>query len=374
MFAGSQQQDAQELMRFLLVSIQNIRTAAATLRPHLGVSEHNNTPPTSATLDSTQVATVGRKRRADGQCGTVTKAMRSLEGHGRVACKPLTEYYGTDRPTIACSTEDATCSLDCDPKPKQSEGNDLPLKANSDFINDTFQGHLIFQTRCYECDALSQRTEPFLDISVPVSSESLPGFPPSCSPAKHSSLYRASTQVGSYSLSWALSQFASREKLRGVNKFWCDYCRHFVEAEHSIMFAELPNIVTIHLNRFTTQGWSHFSAAAVGKIGGSLAIPLTLSLHPWCSPHCTGKDRLYELFAVVFHSGSTCHSGHYTACVRAEESPAMLLQVAEHIACEWVYFNDDDVGYLSQPEVLDLLSPLSTGSTTAYILLYRVKS
>ena len=377
MFAGSQQQDAQELMRFLLVSIQNICTAAATVLPRLDANSAMNTPATLATLDcdSAQAATVGMKRRpllTDSQYGTVTKAMRSLEGHGWVACKPLTEYYSTDRPSLARSTEDATCSFIYDAKQcHQSEANNLPLKATSDFIADTFQGHLIFQTRCYECDALSQRTEPFLDISVPVSSESLPGFPPPCSPTKNSSIYRTSTQVGPYSLSWALAQFASRERLRGENKFWCDYCTHFVEAEHSIMFAELPNIMTIHLNRFTTRGWSHFSAATVGKIGGSLAIPLTLSLQPWCSPHCKGKDRLYELFAVVFHSGSMCHSGHYTACVRAQESPAMLLQVAGHIASKWVYFNDEVVEYLSQPEVLNLLSPLSTGSTTAYILFYR---
>ena len=372
-FAGSLQQDAQELMRFLLMNIQNICTTSMV--PSSEYNDNTSAPATLATPDCiiTQPAAVGRKRKTPvtvGQHGTVTKSKRSLGGHGRVACKLLTEYYDTDRPSLTCSTKATTCTLACEPKQCSQTvlANGLPLKVTtSDFIADTFQGYLIFQTRCYECDTCSQRTEPFLDISVPVSSESLPGFPPPCSPAKNS-MQRTSTQVGPYSLSWALAQFASREKLRGENKYWCDFCRHCVEAEHSIMFAELPRVLTIHLNQFTTQGCSYSSAVTVGKIGGSLAIPLTLSLQPWCSPQCKGKERLYELFAAVFHSGSTCHSGHYTTCIRAHENHAVPLQVT------WVCFNDDVVEYLSQREVLDLLSPLSTGSTTAYILFYNLSN
>ena len=101
-------------------------------------------------------------------------------------------------------------------------------------------------------------------------------------------------------------------------------------------------------------------------------IPLSLSFKPWCTNDCSGKDTIYHLFAVVFHSGSSCSSGHYTACVRAEE----CRQIAPQDAKErfngngWIYFDDDQLDYISKSELLEMMSPLSISASTVYILFY----
>lgn len=38
-------------------------------------------------------------------------------------------------------------------------------------IEDTFQGRLAYETRCFECESVSKREETFMDLSLPVSAE-----------------------------------------------------------------------------------------------------------------------------------------------------------------------------------------------------------
>ena len=238
----------------------------------------------------------------------------------------------------------------------------------TDFVAEMFQGSLAYQLRCFECDSCTRRTEPFLDLSVPVGNQDLPGFPSGVSPLKSGS--NGAKMVGPYSLSWALAQFAFKEKLRGENKYWCDCCGHFCEAERSILISELPAVMTVHLNRFATQVWGgmHSTSIMVSKMGGNLAVPLVINFSQWCSSECKNRKKMYSLFAVVFHSGSSCTSGHYTACVREKE--ASLLTSSEVKGHHWLYFDDEQVERLSEDQVADMLSPLSYGSYTAYILFY----
>ena len=253
--------------------------------------------------------------------------------------------------------------------------NQLPKREHSDFIKEMFQGELVSQTRCYECDSFTRRTEPFFDISLPVSSHSLPGFPTSTSPTKSIGTNHLSSSglVGPFSLSWALSQFCLREKLQAENKYCCENCRHLVEAEKSILFGRLPLVMTLHLNRFTTCAmYGLLSNVSVSKIGGNIAVPLSLCFRAWCTQDCPGRDRTYQLFAVVFHTGSSCSSGHYTACVRGRECISVVPpSVASWITNDynWLHFDDEVVELVTQEELLDMLSPLTTTST-AYILFY----
>lgn len=246
------------------------------------------------------------------------------------------------------------------------------IKQPSQLIPGIFQGSLAYETHCFECENTTRRSEHFLDISVPVSTAGFPGFPPLSSPVKTPSFFGASV-VGSYSLSWCLSQFALREKLRGDNKYRCDECGRFTEAERSLLFSELPRVMTIHLNRFVAQAWGHSSRGiTVSKIGGNVAVPMTLRFKPWTTEDCKGRDKVYGLFAIVFHSGSSCTSGHYTACVRVCEAVEATCEKdpVERFYNSWLYFDDEVVELLSQNELCSMLSPLSEHSSTAYILFY----
>lgn len=336
------QQDAQEVLRCLLTSIQDTYTF------------------TTRSQSSMCLGVI------DKVADTLPRKKRKL-AHDVVSrtCKKLTDYY---RPfTSADHTHQPVGSSD---SITHFSSGTVSQCRKWDVIVETFQGMLVFQTRCFECDSCVSRSEAFLDISVPVDSSGLPGFPTCGGPER---VVECSPAVGPFSLSWALSQFARRERLYGENKYWCDLCGHLVEAERSVLFASLPPVVTIHLNRFTTQAWGLFSTVNVRKVGGNIAVPATFRFNPWCLDTCSNKEQVYHLFAVVFHCGSSCHSGHYTTCVRAQECLTMQTQLKFKSDGTWFYFDDDGVECVSQCELLEMLSPLSTGSHTAYILFYRTQ-
>lgn len=62
-------------------------------------------------------------------------------------------------------------------------------------------------------------------------------------------------------LKWAISQFASVERIFGEDKYFCETCHHYTEAERSLLFDKTPEVITIHLKRFSANGleWVHWS-------------------------------------------------------------------------------------------------------------------
>ena len=213
-------------------------------------------------------------------------------------------------------------------------------------ITALFQGNLAFQTRCFDCEEYTRRTEPFLHVSVPVTSQGLPGFP-----YEHS-LNTNNCSAAAVSLSWCLSKLMAQERLTLTNKYWCDCCGHLVEAERSILFSKLPPLFIIHLNRFSVKDWGR----TVAKVSGNVAVPLSLCLSSWTTQDCKDRNLSYTLQAVILHTGISCHSGHYTT----------MVQTAEH----WLLCDDENVTVLSDTSVLELLSPLSMSSVSPYILFY----
>jgi ubiquitin C-terminal hydrolase len=51
-----------------------------------------------------------------------------------------------------------------------------------------------------------------------------------------------------------LHAFTEVEYLRDDNKYYCDKCYRYVEAERSLHYDSLPNILTVHLKRFSATG------------------------------------------------------------------------------------------------------------------------
>ena len=388
LFNNKLQQDAQEMLRFLLTNLQetfasimkesssSLQLKDATFPPH--AHQSSSEPYEVIDVDSyceknnsLHTVALNRKRKLSSSDNSARKTSKIVKLSKNMTCKKVTEFFSLVK---GKSKSEERQPLQVVSNPQKKVQNDSSVKMR-DFITDSFQGQLAYQTRCYECDGYTRRTEPFLDVSVPVTSTAniLPGFPSEPSPRKTpTKSFFSATDVGPYSLSWALSQFALREKLRGDNKYFCDECGHFVEAERSVLFSHLSSVMTIHLNRFSTQLWGLSSAVTVSKVGGNLAIPLSLSFKPWCTSDCSSKDRIYQLFAVVFHSGSSCSSGHYTACIRGKECCQLAPQDAKERfnGNGWIYFDDDQLDYVSQSELLEMMSPLSNSASTVYILFY----
>ncbi|CAL9695554.1 unnamed protein product [Knipowitschia caucasica] len=193
-----------------------------------------------------------------------------------------------------------------------------------------FQGQLVLRTRCLECESFTERREDFQDISVPVLDEQ-PSSPDDLSEVSPDPKPDLKT------LNWAIGQFASVEHIFGEDKYFCETCHHYTEAERSLLFDKTPELITIHLKRFSANTLDVDLYAGLSKVNTPLQTPLTLCLDEWCTQRSAEHGQNYELFSVVMHSGVTISSGHYTAYVRMSDLRDVKLrrdQPPEHAKAE----------------------------------------
>ncbi|XP_042340020.1 LOW QUALITY PROTEIN: ubiquitin carboxyl-terminal hydrolase 1 [Plectropomus leopardus] len=188
----------------------------------------------------------------------------------------------------------------------------VKLQDGLDLMEHLFQGRLVLRTRCLECESFTERREDFQDISVPVLDDE-PSSPDDFSEVSPDPKPELKT------LKWAIAQFASVERIAGEDKYFCETCHHYTEAERSLLFDKTPEVITIHLKRFSANSLDLDPYAGLSKVNTPLQTPLTLSLDEWCTRPSSTKGQHYQLFAVVMHSGVTISSGHYTAYVRMSD-------------------------------------------------------
>lgn len=118
------------------------------------------------------------------------------------------------------------------------------------FIKKLFQGKLVHQTKCLNCEQSKLRYEDIQEVSVPVVEDQ-----PYLDARKKLMLSPTpkKNKVDVHTLEWAISQFASSECLQGNNKYFCENCNTYCEARISTCFEELPTVLTVHLKRFTSS-------------------------------------------------------------------------------------------------------------------------
>ncbi|XP_033883787.3 ubiquitin carboxyl-terminal hydrolase 1-like [Acipenser ruthenus] len=185
-----------------------------------------------------------------------------------------------------------------------------------DLMERLFQGQLVLRTRCLECECYTERREDFQDISVPVQEDE------PCR-VEDSSEISPEPKMELKTLKWAISQFASVERIVGEDKYFCETCHHYTEAERSLLFDKTPEVVTIHLKCFAANSSEFDPYAGPSKVNTPLQTPLKLSLEEWCTK--PSKEH-YELFAVVMHNGVTISSGHYTTYVKMMDLGSVEIQ------------------------------------------------
>ncbi|KAL7546415.1 hypothetical protein ACHAWF_009751 [Thalassiosira exigua] len=161
----------------------------------------------------------------------------------------------------------------------------------------------------------------------------------------YSSLYLPLVPPGnrpSISLKDCLDQFAAGEQLDEHNAWYCSNCKKDVCALKQIDLWNTPDIIVLNLNRFTFEK----------KIKDRVDFPIDrLDLSSYLiGPRDPDAPPVYKLFGVSEHSGSTAHSGHYTATVRNSEDG------------NWYRYNDSHVGTTSGDAAV-------TGG--AYLLFYQ---
>ncbi|XP_027569317.2 ubiquitin carboxyl-terminal hydrolase 42-like isoform X1 [Pipra filicauda] len=161
--------------------------------------------------------------------------------------------------------------------------NDLDISSQSTtIVHQIFGGFLRSRVICFSCKAISDSYEAFLDVPLDIKAAS--------------------------SLTAALEDFVTPEHLDGENCFQCSKCEKNVAATKRFTVHCAPKVLTVCLKRFDC-----FTA---GKISKVVEYPEYLDLRPYMS-QADGEPLLYSLYAVLVHSGVSCHGGHYFCYTKA---------------------------------------------------------
>lgn len=146
-------------------------------------------------------------------------------------------------------------------------------------------------------------------------------------------------------LSSCLSAFTEEEVLTKENAWYCNKCKEFQMASKKMELWRLPDLLVIHLKRFS------FNRRYRNKISSLVKFPLKdLDLKDWISPNCKlDQTTKYDLYGASMHSGGL-GGGHYTAYAQSV------------VSNEWYYLNDSSVSRADAK---------STQSPCAYLLFYK---
>ena len=197
------------------------------------------------------------------------------------------------------------------------------------WVEEIFGGLLTNETKCLNCDTVTSREEKFLDLSLDV---------------------EQNTSVTS-----CMRNFGSVETLRGEDKFFCDSCCSYQEAQKSMKVLQLPSVMALHLKRFKyMEQLQRFK-----KLSYRIVFPFELKV-PNTAAATQAPDSVYDLFAVVVHLGSGPNHGHYIAMVKSND--------------HWLLFDDDAVELIDEARVrrvFGLSHDEQLSTETGYILFYR---
>ncbi|XP_010566384.1 PREDICTED: ubiquitin carboxyl-terminal hydrolase 36 [Haliaeetus leucocephalus] len=162
-------------------------------------------------------------------------------------------------------------------------------------IHQIFGGYLRSRVKCSVCKGVSDTYDPYLDLALEI--------------GQAANIVRA------------LELFVKPDMLGGENAYMCAKCKKKVSASKRFTIHRVSNVLTLSLKRFADFGG--------GKITKDVGYPEFLNIRPYMSQN-NGDPVMYELYAVLVHSGYSCHAGHYYCYVKASNG-------------QWYQMNDDVV-------------------------------
>ncbi|KAM9222061.1 ubiquitin carboxyl-terminal hydrolase 36 [Leptosomus discolor] len=180
-------------------------------------------------------------------------------------------------------------------------------------VHQIFGGYLRSRVKCSVCKSVSDTYDPYLDLALEIG------------------------QVAN--IVRALELFVRPDVLGGENAYMCAKCKKKVSASKRFTIHRASNVLTLSLKRFADFGRR--------KITKDVGYPEFLNLRPYMSQK-NGDPVMYGLYAVLVHSGFSCHAGHYYCYVKASNG-------------QWYQMNDDLVRSSNVKVVLN---------QQAYVLFY----
>ncbi|KAM9210664.1 ubiquitin carboxyl-terminal hydrolase 36 isoform 1-T1 [Dugong dugon] len=170
-------------------------------------------------------------------------------------------------------------------------------------VHQIFGGYLRSRVKCSVCKSVSDTYDPYLDIALEI--------------RQAANIVRA------------LELFVKPDILSGENAYMCAKCKKKVPASKRFSIHRASSVLTLSLKRF-----ANFSG---GKITKDVGYPEFLNVRPYMS-QSNGEPVTYGLYAVLVHSGYSCHAGHYYCYVKASNG-------------QWYQMNDSLV-HLSNVKVV----------------------
>ncbi|XP_059488762.1 ubiquitin carboxyl-terminal hydrolase 10-like isoform X2 [Neocloeon triangulifer] len=147
----------------------------------------------------------------------------------------------------------------------------------------------------------------------------------------------------------ALEQMVDKDRLEGVT---CSRTHQQVEAWQQVTLEELPPVLLLHLK------WFDYKLDGCSKIMKTVDYTVDLKIENKILSHKKNnynpKQKIYKLFAVVYHDGKEASKGHYIT--DAYNSNLGI----------WVRYDDNQVRVVPEALVLHPKSP-----SVPYILYYR---
>ncbi|KAH3758786.1 ubiquitin carboxyl-terminal hydrolase 8 [Pelomyxa schiedti] len=189
------------------------------------------------------------------------------------------------------------------------------LARNNSFIVEMFQGQLKSTLQCNSCRHTSIAFDPFMTLSLPLDE------------ATNNRGYDHFSE--GLTIDSCIKAFLREEQLSDDDLWYCPKCRKHRPATKKFNLWNIPTILILHLKRFRTistggvRGWDWPS-----KITSFVDFPLSgfnIGAYVVGPSPIAGKSLLYDVYAVVNHSGGT-DGGHYTACAK--------------VGSKWYEFND----------------------------------
>ena len=133
---------------------------------------------------------------------------------------------------------------------------------------------------------------------------------------------------------------ASKQDLKGDNKYFCNICNKLVEAKTICKIIGLPNYLILNID---------YGKNKINNVK-KLIFEHEIDLKEYLSFYC-GQKTKYKLVAICTHLGSSGQTGHYiTFCLNKENK-------------KWYEFNDSNVNICEEEDIY---------KGSPYLLLYEI--
>ncbi|UYV73742.1 hypothetical protein LAZ67_11000672 [Cordylochernes scorpioides] len=203
----------------------------------------------------------------------------------------LLQLLHNDLNRVKTSSKDLEEIPEDQPAEKLSEAHwQRHLKSDDSVINDIFFGQTQDTIECTQCLTQTFSFQPMLTLTTPLA----------------------------VTLEQCLETLMSPERI----SYRCSKCKETVEAKKWTCFSRLPEILIIHLSRFTPSG---------RKDNMAVLSPEELDIRMGTSGFCPGAK--YSLYAVSIHAGNV-GGGHYIAVCKNKEDSLKVINPTRLATCE----------------------------------------